>query len=52
MFFFSPFILNLSPILGKPPTIQKIFLLLLSADFVASKLVAFESLINILLFFL
>ena len=44
-------ILNLSPILGRPPTIQKIFLLLCKANLVDWKLVAFESFIKIKFFF-
>ena len=51
IFFFSFSNLNLSPIFGSPPTIQKIFLLLFKANLLASKLVALESFIKTLLFY-
>jgi hypothetical protein len=47
-----PFRLNLSLILGRPPKIQKIFLLFFNAYFVDAKVVALESLINVIFFFL
>ena len=47
----NPLKLNLSPILGRPPKIQYIFLLFFKACFVDSKLVALESLIKVILFF-
>ena len=51
MFDFNPKKLKSSLSLGRPPKIQKIFLLFFSACFVESKLVALESFIKDIFFF-
>jgi len=52
IFLLMPWKLNLSLTLGRPPKIQKILLFFFKAYFVESKLVALESLIKDILFFL